>query len=756
MRNHSGSATEPKLSGGDSGNRKGIFQRLVLVLAIVLVAASCATGKPLTRKHPADRSSQVVAPSQQQSDQVSIEASASKESQAVVSAVEIYDGTGVFINEEAARKRAAPVSADGEIVLNFEGESIQSVVHTILGEVLQETFIIGPGVSGEVTFSTSKPVTREQLLPILEMLLQWNGATLVYSDGRYNVLPVANALKGNLSPQLGSPQNGKGYEVVGVPLKYISATEMAKILTPYVREGAMVQADQFRSMVFLAGTPEELDNYLRTVEIFDVDWLQGMSVGIYPLRTVDVGAIIGELQGIFGTEAETPLAGMFRFIPLERLSSVMVITYQLEYLQKAEEWIKILDRGAAGAGKQLYVYRVKNLEAPILAGYLTEIFGGGGGQTANKSARGGALAPGLEAVQIGNVADFNNSRVGAENQGTNAGSSGASVLGAGAEDIRITSVVETNSLLIQASQSQYNSILAAIERIDIEPLQVLIESQVLDVELNEELQFGVNWFLTNNPALIPPGSGNPFARYIDTAAFGGSSAASGGFNFLTTITRPLNNGGKTFVQATIAALDEVTDVRSLAAPSLLVRNNSTATITVGTQVPVQSSSISTGTNNVVSNAQYVSTGVTLTVTPRINPGGLVYMQISQDVSRPGARDPDISTSGNPPINNKTVSTEVAVQSGQTVFLGGLISESASHGRSGVPFLSRIPLIGSLFGSKSKSSNRSETLVMITPTVVENSIDLQHISEEMQQQFSRVPPLHIAPLVKDQAPENDDL
>jgi general secretion pathway protein D len=755
MRNQSGCALQPKECGRVSGKSKAALQRILLVLGIVLVVASCATSARPARPHPSDRSAHSAPPPKQlQSDQISIDASASKESPAVVSAVEIYDGTGVFINEEAARKRAAPVSADGEIVLNFEGESIQSVIHTILGEVLQETFIIGPGVSGEVTFSTSKPVTREQLLPILEMLLQWNGATLVYNDGRYNVLPVSTALKGNLSPQLGSVPGGKGYEVVGVPLKYISATEMAKILEPYVREGALINADQFRSMVFLAGTPEDLSNYLHTVEIFDVDWLQGMSVGIYPLRTVDVAAIITELQGIFGAEAETPLAGMFRFIPLERLSSVMVITYQLEYLQKAEEWIKILDRGAAGVGKQLYVYRVKNLEAPILAGYLTEIFGGGGGQAASRTQRGGALAPGLEPVQIGSVADFNNSRVGAQDQGNQAGTTGGSVLNAGEEDIRITSVVETNSLLIQASQSQYNSILAAIERIDIEPLQVLIESQVLDVELNEELQFGVNWFLTNNPALIPPGSGNPFARYIDSAAFGGSSAASGGFNFLSTITRPLNNGGKTFVQATIAALDEVTDVRSLAAPSLLVRNNATATITVGTQVPVQSSSISTGTDNVVSNAQYVSTGVTLTVTPRINPGGLVYMQISQDVSRPGARDPDISTSGNPPINNKTVSTEVAVQSGQTVFLGGLISESATRGRSGVPFLSRVPIIGPLFGSRSKSNNRSETLVMITPTVVENSIDLQHLSEEMQEQFSRVPPLHISPLFKDKAPEKD--
>jgi general secretion pathway protein D len=757
MQENSSNATRRQTDLRRIDSRRRTVRQVALVAAIVLIAAGCATGAPPIRPKSTGMKVDTPTPVPPQTDQVYVEKAPEADSQPGITEIEIYDGTGVFINEAAARKPPEPVAEDGEIVLNFEGESIQSVVHTILGEVLQETFVIGPGVSGEVTFSTSKPVSRDQLMPILELLLQWNGATLVHSDGRYHVLPVAEAIRGHIAPQLGSLQTARGYEVHGVPLKYISATEMAKILEPYARDNAIVQVDQLRSMLFLAGTPEELSNYLKTVEIFDVDWLEGMSVGIYPLRTVDVNSIITELQGVFGTEGDTPLAGMFRFIPLERLGSVMVITYQKEYLYKAEEWIKILDRGAAGAGKQLFVYRVKNLEAPVLASYLTEIFGGTGGERPQRQTQ-GALAPGLEPVQIGSVSEFNLSRVGAETEqqpgAAGAGEEGgASVLNIGEGEIRITAVMETNSLLIQSTQSQYNSILAAIERIDIEPLQVLIESQVLDVELSEELQFGVNWFLTNNPDLIPAGAGNPFGRYVDSMSFGSGSTASGGFNFLTTISRPLGDG-KTFVQATIAALDAVTDVRSLAAPSLLVRNNATATITVGTQVPVQSSAITTGNQNVVSSAQYVSTGVTLSVTPRINPGGLVYMDIAQDVSRPGARDPDISTSGNPPINNKTVSSQVAVQSGQTVFLGGLISEQTTLGRSGVPYLNRVPIIGALFGSRNKANSRSETLVMITPTVIETSVDLHRISEELEAEFKRVPPLKISTLVREPDVEAD--
>jgi len=721
-----------------------VVRKLALMLLVLLVAAACATEQRMPLG-PVSTGKTIRSPSDLSVDTEPV-ISTTVNPDPGVTAIEIYEGTGVFIDEKAAVREPEVVAEDGQIVLNFEGESIQSVVHTILGEVLQETFVIGPGVSGEVTFSTSRPVNRDQLMPILELLLRWNGATMVFTEGRYHILPVSDAIKGHLFPEMGgSADRARGYEVRAVPLRFIAASEMAKILEPYVREGAIVQADAFRQMIFLAGTPEELKNYLKTVEIFDVDWLAGMSVGIYPLKTVDVNSIITELEGIFGSNAESPLAGMFRFIPLERLGSVMVITFEEEYLYKAEEWIKILDRGAAGAGKQLYVYRVKNLEATVLAGYLTQLFGGQGGTQASQNKSKGTLAPGLEPATVGSVADFNQNRLGATQQSGQQGvQSGTIDFGTG--DIRITSVTETNSLLIQATQAEFNAVQAAIERIDIEPLQVLIESQVLDVELNEELQFGVNWFLTNNPALIPPNVGD-IDQYVQSAAFGSGSAEAGGFNFLTTLATPLANG-MPFIQATIAALDEVTDVRSLAAPSLLVRNNATATITVGTQVPVQSSSISTGNNNVVSSAQYVSTGVTLTVTPRINPGGLVYMDISQDVSRPGARDPDISTSGNPPINNKSVNSQVAVQSGQTVFLGGLISEQDSRGRSGVPYLSRLPLIGPLFGSRTKAQNRSETLVMITPTVIETAVDLKYISEDLEKEFSRVPPLKVSRLNKE--------
>ena len=707
------------------------MKSLLLAMAILLLVNSCATAPEATR----EQHQRLVKDESDQNSDAVFSANTDEAKAGGVKDVELREGNGEFINEKAAKRKLSAVSEEGEIVLNFEGESLQSVVHTILGEVLQETFVIGPGVSGQVTFSTSKPVSRDQLMPILELLLRWNGAAMVFTEGRYHILPVSDAIRGNLVPVLSKENIAMGYEVRVVPLEFIGALEMAKILEPYVRDGAIVRVDPLRSMIFLAGTQEELSNYQQTVDIFDVDWLAGMSVGIFPLQTVDVQSITTELTTIFGMDTDSPLAGMFRFVPLERLESVMVITPQEAYLEKARTWIETLDRGAAGSGVQLYVYRVKNLEAQVLASYLSQLFGG---ETAapRRDTNRGTLAPGLQEAQRSSISNFNSNRETANDRGLQTNTSTGSVVSTEEGEIRITSVTETNSLLIQATQNQYSSIQAAIERIDQEPLQVLIESQILDVELNEELQFGVNWYLTNNPNAVPPDGEGPISSGFDTMAFGGST------NFFANIIGPVGNA---FMQATISALDSVTDVRSLGAPSLLVRNNATATITVGTQVPVQSSSIATGNNNVVSSAQYVSTGVTLTVTPRINPGGLVYMDVTQEVSRPGARDPDISASGNPPINNKSVTSQVAVQSGQTIFLGGLISEQSSKGRTGVPYLNRIPVVGRLFGSTTDTTFRSETIVMITPTVIENTSDLKTVSDDIRTEFRKVPPINHATL-----------
>ncbi len=710
------------------------FNRLALTLVLAFLLGAC--GAMQERPSDIDRAPSALDPSTRHESTSEIRLGEDDDAGvASFEETEVYRGSGVFIDQSALRQRAAPPGDDGEITLNFEGQGIQEVVNAILGHMFQENYVISPGVSGEVTFSTARPLTRDQVMPVLEMLLRWNGATLIWREGQYHVIPISEAVRGNLVPRFDSDSRGIGYEVMVVPLEYISPSKMAEILEPYAREDGVFNADNARGMLFLAGTRYELQNYLQIIQTFDVDWLAGMSIGMFSLARIEVNDLLPELETIFGEEGESPLVGMFRFVPLERLNAVMVITPSDHYLQEAEKWIRRLDRSSPEAGARLYVYRVKNLEADILAGYLGDLFGTGGQRQQRPREQRGGLAPGMEPATVSSVGEFQRSRA-QEGQQQQRTTEGGMQLGEDG-DARITAVQETNSLLIQASPSQYDAILSAIQRLDEEPLQVLVEAQVLIVNLNDQLRYGVSWYLANRG----PEAGGPdvpagFAprRRDNTARLTGGDDA----NFLTTITRRAID--RTFVATTINALEAISDVRTISSPSLLVRNNSEATINVGRQIPVQSTrfvggGIGDGAST-IGNVQFINTGVILDVTPRVNPGGLVYLRIRQEVSSPG--DPGVG--GNPTVDTRTISTEVAIQSGQTVMLGGLIQEEESDSRSGVPGLQRIPGLGALFRDTNKVLRRTETLVLITPTVMDSTDRLGEVSDEFRRKFRGLEPL----------------
>lgn len=694
---------------------------------------------------------------------------------------EVERGSGKFIDEQVARAAiASPPSPEGQITFNFENQPIQAVVQAILGSLLKENYTVAPNVTGNVTFSTSKPITPEQAMPILEMLLSWTNNTLVRKEGRYEVVPTKDAIAGNLTPRIAPPNIAKGYEVRVFPLKYISATEMQKLLKPYAKADAVVSADNARNMIVMAGTASELANYQRSIEVFDVDWLKGMSVGVYSLRNMEVAKMMPELDKIFGATGESPLAGMFRFIPMETTNSVVVITAQPEYLKQAETWLYRLDVGVGENGTQLYVYDVKNVKAVELSDHLNAIFTG---QTQNRSSNAGNVAPGLKPVNIGGLGGGvggaggrgANSAMSMQGKALNApGAGGAtnpsnvSTTGTGAPaaagtketDIRITPIEENNQLLVMASPGEWDSILSAIHRLDISPLQVQIEARILEVELTGALQYGVQWWLAGlingNTGANVSNTGFTYGRKPDysqnftgnlsdrhRASLGGAtppSVAGGTGLFYSFLNKDF--------QVALNALQQSTNTKTLSAPSMVVLNNQEAQINVGQQVPILQTSIvgitglTTGTTTNQANStgigssSYINTGVTLDVKPRVNPGGLVYMEVSQEVSTPGPP----SANGNPPINQRQFQTQVAVQSGQTVLLGGLIKEDDGTTVSGIPLLSDIPVLGKLFGNTNKTRNRLELIVLITPTVITNSDDALQVTSEYEKKFESLAPL----------------
>ncbi|WP_434136280.1 type II secretion system secretin GspD [Pseudomonas luteola] len=681
---------------------------------------------------------------------------------------QIIRGDNRFINSRvtpAAKPSAAP---DGGVVFNFNNQPIRAVINSILGDLLQVNYTIAQDVKGEVTFSTSKPVAKTEALSILETLLSWTNNALVREGDRYMVVPANQAVAGRMVPALQMPEPGSGLSARLFQLDYISATEMQKLLKPFARENAFLLVDPSRNVIALAGTPDELANYQRTISTFDVNWLKGMSIGVFGLQRASVAELMPELDRLFGPQSGTPLAGMLRFLPIERTNAVVAISSQPEYLNEVRQWIETIDKGG-GNEPQMYVYDVRNMKATDLARYLRQIYSneavseepeaqvapglrtttlstgtntsttGTTGITGSSQGLGGLGSNGLSTSigsnssigggNTGNSTTGNRNASDTDNENSNSSASGGSDSNTNDTGVRITAQKSSNQLLIRTRPSQWNEIQSAIKRLDNAPMQVQIETRVLEVSLTGSLSLGVQWYLghlagNSSTEGIANTSGSQGALGQGGAALSSSDALF--YSFVS------NN-----LQVALHALETNGNTRVLSAPSLVVMNNQQAQIQVGDNIPITQTSVSTTSDSTFSSVQYVQTGVILDVVPRINPGGLVYMDIQQQVSDASSTT---DANGNPSISTRAVTTQVAVQSGQTVLLGGLIQQSEAETDNSVPYLSRIPGLHWLFGSTARNKGRSELIVLITPRVITSNSQASQITDEYRQQLQLISPI----------------
>lgn len=640
-----------------------------------------------------------------------------------------FRGTGQFVKPTPPTvvKDASPVGDD--ISLNFENADIREVVKTILNDILHENYMLDPRVQGFVNLRTSKPIPRAALLPTLETMLRTNGATMVKDGEVYQVTLSSLAVRGNVTPMLGGGTTPlpMGYSVQLVPLKFMAAKEMVKILEPLAVDPSAVRADEQRNMLVIAGTQKELRHLLDTVDLFDVDFMSGMSLGMYTFQSADVKTVMQEVESVFGDKNQSPLAGVVRFVPLERVNGVMIITPQPKYLEQARVWLERLDRAGAGSGggTRLFVYPVQNASAEKLADLLSQLFGGS--KNSSKPSTSGAVAPGQAAVEI--------KTPGAQvTANTNAATPAAAVT-IGSTDslglpknLQVVADKDNNTLLILANPSDYEKIEAALRKLDIAPRQVLVEIMIAKVNLDGAFSYGLDWYFKGKDGLF---GGVNFGKVGSTggglpATVPSINSPMAGFSLI----KPDFAGG---VRAILNMLASDGRVNVVASPQILVTDNQSASIQVGSSVPVQSSTqSSTGTSGNLISYQYIETGTLLTVKPRINAGGLVTMEISQELSSPG-KTADGGTS-NPPIDKQTAKSTVAVRNGETMVLAGLISDRKEDSSTGLPVVSSIPLLGGLFGKESISHTRQELVLMITPHVIESDNDGRELAAEMKKKF----------------------
>jgi general secretion pathway protein D len=649
----------------------------------------------------------------------------------------------------ASLQQAAFIKGDG-VEMNFEGADVQTVAKTLLGDILQLNFVVDPRVQGNVTLASAGPISRKDVLPAFESVLKMQNAAIVRTGDLVKVVPMAEASgSGAISVGTGEP----GFGVSLVPLRYTSASTVAKTAESFMTRPGAIRVVQSRNLLLVQGTTAERQAALDVVSTFDVEWLQNQSVGVYPLKSTSPETMIGELERVFETSEGGLGQGVIRFQPISRMNAVMVVTKNPKLLAQTTQWVRRLDRSDT-TGTTLRTFKLKNGKATEVAKILNDIFGqkSGSGDSATKQ-----LAPGVESAQArmdalggsssgsganangvtnasntsdnrgaGTIAAAFESFAGRKNGEADAsGSSSGNIPRGTFQNLRISADAGNNSIVVYSNQEDYRVVERALRDIDRPLMQVAIDATVAEVTLTDDLQFGVQAFLTSKDVGLGKNNGaiSLLSAGQDVAQGALLQKVAPGLNLLL--------GSASQPRVILNALSTITDVKVLSSPSIVALDNQPALLQVGDEVPITTSSAAVLTNAatpIVNTITMRNTGVILKVLPHVHANGSVQLEVDQEISNIVNGDQQTLT---PTIAQRRVHSTVSVTSGQTVLLAGLISERNQKTQSGIPGLREIKFLGDVFGNTSSTKTRSEIIIFIKTQLIRNSVDASAVTEEFR-------------------------
>ena len=683
-----------------------------------------------------------------------------------------FEGTEV---SAVSDERPQPTASGSGFDLNFENSPVATVAKVVLGDILGVGYTIDPRVQGTVSLVSVRPVAKSDIIFVLENALRLSGVVLLHDTAGYRLTPLGDAVgAGRVDAAASSPEPGFGVSVV--PLQYVSAQTLLKLMDSFATKAGSVRADTTRNLLLIQGTGAERRAAVDTALSFDVDWMRGQSVGIFPISSGSPPTIIAELEKIVDSAENGLSNNMIKFQPITRLNAILVVSKKPELLRTAATWIKRLDH-ADTARTSVHVYRVKYGDARQIARVLTDMFIGGSSSGLLDSAD-NQIAPGSGASasssgdhlsQNGNVSLNGNASSTTNGFGSHAGSGGNGTSGFGGQttapgggaggtgsldgrssgagngqpvlqDVRITPDVVNNTLLIYADQENYRIIEATLLQVDQPQLQVAIDATIAEVTLNDDLTYGVQSYLTSKNLGLKPNQGSILNTTATTAPATVTDPTTGAVSVAGSVTNAFINrafpgfnfliGSETQPSLILQALHTVTTVKILSNPSLVVINNQVATLQVGDSVPVStgSATVLTTSNTVVNTIDYRNTGIILRVSPRISVNGNVRLDIEQEISNVSAATANSLT---PTVSERKVKSSISVATGQTVLLAGLISEQQNGTRSGIPVLDQIPGLGDAFGNQDKSTARTELIIFIRPQIIRDGSDAHIVAEELR-------------------------
>lgn len=639
---------------------------------------------------------------------------------------------------------------EGQYTVNFDDAEVSEVAKVILGDILHKNFTINPQVTGKISIHTPKPLTESDLIPTLELMLGTVHAALIPQGDLYLINPSQDASYSSSVSRSTVGRLPNGYQTHIIPVHYVNVNELNDVIKPLLPEKSLLQFDARRNLLLVSGSSTDINRIADVISIFDVPYLSGHSFALFTPVHIDSHKLIDELNDIYSIKVKEKSESndqVIKFIEIEHLNSILVISKHANYLRDIESWIARLDKSSADAANGIHVYRAQHVNAQVLAETVNNVFG-----LANGRLAAGSLAPG-RALASSSSGTPTNGQSNSSNSASSSTGFGASTPGADSKlnastaspfspssnnpannnaKIRIVADEGNNALIITSGAQDYDRILHLLHQLDILPTQVMIDATIVEVALQDDLQYGIQWYLQHSNGgtnTISGGAAN--GLNLNQIATG---IATGGFSYA------FSSGSKD-INAVLQAGATHNNINVISSPSLMVLNNQKASIKVGDSVPVRSS-VSTNLNGGAANPiqtssiEMMDTGVNLTVRPRVNASGLVLMDIFQSVNQAVSTTTSNSIDS-PTIQKREIETSIAVHSGESIVLGGLIKENNNFNRFGVPYIHEIPVLGSLFGSSTRNNDKNELVVLLTPRVMKSKQDAQNIADEFKRKLTNI-------------------
>ena len=587
-------------------------------------------------------------------------------------------------------------SQEESLHVSIDKMPLNDFLHYAFGELLNVNYVLGDGVESNVsliTLNITKAISQKEFfLTIQDILVERD----VLSRYQQNMFYLFKAGKGKSAVT----EIGYGRSIVDipnavsviqiVPLDFVFTNSLLKTLKTVT--GAKVTMDTKQGVVVINGKKEQVVRAIELIDVLDVPNNKSKHIALLSFTYIDSSDFLEGMKEILATEGIASLNpngdSRVGFVELQQLGSIVVFSSSEKFLQRIRYWAKQLDKPAKGGGKRYFVYTPKYARASDLGESLSILISGNSSakkQQAQQSSTNKAAA--IE----GRAAATNTS--------------------ASNDSMRMVVDERANTLIFHTSGTEYKSILPLIERLDVVPKQVLLEMSIVEVTLVDEFKLGVDILFSDG-------------NFSFGSDFGASTIGGGVLNWASGTNK-----------VDVNAFKKNNLVNTLSNPNILVRDGLSATIQVGNDIPLVGSTTTDPVNGTTRSIVYRKTGINLDVTPTINAQGVVIMNIVQSISNQSPGGTEVE--GNPTIFERSISTEVVAESGQTIVLGGLISEDKTNNDTGIPFLRDIPGLGVFFGTETETTNKTELIIMVTPKIITNNHEWQDIKEKLSQKLDYI-------------------